>query len=101
MRLANLLAPLVGLGVTLASPAHATGPTDTEFLHTLDQAQITYTSPDAAISYAQRVCQALDDDKPDKDILSLMISDNPTLLEWQAGAFLGASVAAYCPQHNR
>lgn len=100
MRLTAALAAVLGLGVLLAGPARADGAAEAQFFNDLDQAQITYVTPERALMDAHRICHALDKDVPGNEILTVLMDNNPTMLEWQAGAFLGASIASFCPQHD-
>jgi hypothetical protein len=100
MRLVALFTTLLGLGVTLVAPAQADEAADDQFLQSLDQARIQYTTPEQAIDYGHRVCLALDQGQRGGRLLTVMTTQNPTLLKWQAGAFFAASVTSYCPNYS-
>ncbi len=82
----------------LAGPARADD-TDTRFLAALTQHGITYSSPEQAIDTAHEVCGELDAGRQPADVAQ-DITTHSGLDGWHAGFLIGASIAAYCPNHE-
>jgi hypothetical protein len=80
-----------------AAPASA-DPTDDAFVAALAKAGITFPDHSTAIATAHAVCATLD--KSNKStILAMKLSKDNDLSLKQSGYFIGASIAAYCPQY--
>lgn len=71
---------------------------DDRFLAALDSHGIQYANPQWAISGAYLVCGELDAGAQPQAIAT-QIEQNSNLDDWHAGFFIGASIAAYCPEH--
>lgn len=87
-------ASVLGTATAKASPAQ-----DDAFLSALDKQGIIYPSPDYAIRTAKEVCTLLDDGANGVD-MSREVSKNSGIPVQNAGFFVGASIAAYCPSHR-
>ncbi|MFY2859886.1 DUF732 domain-containing protein [Mycobacterium sp. THU-M104] len=81
-----------------AAPA-AAGQTDDAFVATLDKRRIVFPSDDAAVAEARNVCAKLDKGQTPAG-LTLSLAKTTALSARDAGYFIGASVAFYCPQHR-
>jgi Protein of unknown function (DUF732) len=84
-----------------AAPASA-DPTDDAFVAALANYGINTDGPDTAIAHGHAVCAALDKGQ-DSSVLALKLMNDTKLnisTRQQAGFFVGASVAAYCPQYR-
>lgn len=88
------LAGIIGFGVA-AAPHTA----DQEFLQAIDDDGIRYASPQIAIAVAHRVCAKLDDGASPAQ-LAESIATQTDLTGQQAGFFVGAAVATYCPWYT-
>jgi beta-lactamase class A len=108
-RLRSLLAGLVlaialiGVVAQTAPTAHAdagTGSTGHTFLGALASNGITFTSGQAAIAAAHQVCDELDQGKQATAVANEAMAQS-NLDAYHAGYFVGASIAALCPQHSQ
>ena len=90
---------LSAVAVLFAAPASA-DETDDAFVAALDNYGIDVNG-DTAIAHGHAVCAALDRGQ-DSGLLAmkLMHDTKLNLSSKQAGFFIGASVAAYCPQYR-
>jgi hypothetical protein len=90
---------LSAVAVLFAAPASA-DETDDAFVAALDNYGIDVNG-DTAIAHGHAVCAALDRGQ-DSGLLAmkLMHDTKLNLSSRQAGFFIGASVAAYCPQYR-
>jgi hypothetical protein len=80
-----------------AAPASA-DPTDDAFVAALAKEAIVFPDHSNAIATAHAVCAGLD--KSNKStILAMKLAKDTDLSLKQSGYFIGASIAAYCPQH--
>ena len=96
-RLVVVVAALLGpLGA--ASTAHA-DTNDDKFLATLKREGITdHISPAHAIEAGHTVCQKLDQGMTLTDV-AYEVLNSSNMPAYQSGYFVGASIAAYCPQY--
>ncbi|WP_068185960.1 DUF732 domain-containing protein [Mycobacterium sp. UM_CSW] len=87
----------------LLPPAPASAdPSDDAFIAALDNYGIDTGGRDTVIAHGHAVCAALDKGQ-DSSILALKVMNDPKLnisSRRDAGFFVGASVAAYCPQYR-
>ena len=96
---------LLGLPGAAASTAHADpADADAKFLAGLTSEGITYSSPQAMIAAGHLACAELDrGETPDQVAQDVMdnkdVLTNSNLDAYHAGFFVGASIAAYCPQY--
>lgn len=84
-----------------AAPASA-DPTDDAFVAALENYGIDVNDPDTAIAHGRAICAGLDKGQ-DTSFLALKLMKDTALnlsSSRQAGFFIGASVAAYCPQYR-
>ena len=87
-----------GLVVAAAPRVHADD-TDDAFLDALKAKGIEFTAPQDAIVAAHEVCNQLGRGQPNGDVAAEVMR-SAKLSPLQAGYFVGASVAAYCPKLN-
>lgn len=86
--------------IGLAAPAHADpSASDASFLEALDNAGITYKSPDSAIADAKAMCKMLDAGKSGSDIVAQLTQSNPGFAQRDAAKFLVLATVAYCPKY--
>lgn len=85
----------LALATTMAAPAQADD-TDDIFISVLDEEGITYTSKVDAVRAAYSVCEFLLDGNTLVDATS-EVSDSTDLSIEDAGFFVGAASASYCP----
>lgn len=78
---------------------NSSGAKDAEFLHNLDQHNITYQSPAWAIWDAHEVCNALYIGHSVDDVVRELLRQTE-LDPWHAGYFVGVSIATYCPEEG-
>ncbi len=84
-----------------AAPASA-DPTDDAFVAALENYGIDVNDRDTTIAHGQAVCAGLDKGQ-ETSLLALKLMKDTALdlsTSRQAGFFIGASVAAYCPQYR-
>ncbi|WP_082973189.1 DUF732 domain-containing protein [Mycobacterium sp. E2327] len=77
-------------------------PSDDAFVAALENYGIDTDGRDAVIAHGHAVCAALDKGQ-DSSVLALKVMNDPDLnisSRRDAGFFVGASVAAYCPQYR-
>jgi hypothetical protein len=95
-----LVVALLAVPTAHADPAD----TDAKFLAALDSRGITYASPEVMIAAAHVACEEIDRyEAPEQVALDVMnnkdVLTSSNLDGYHAGFFVGASVAAYCPEH--
>ncbi len=86
----------------LFAPSAAADPTDDAFIAALENYGIDTDGRDITIAHGHAVCAALDSGQ-DSGALALRLVNDPKLnisTRQQGGFFVGASVAAYCPQYR-
>lgn len=88
---AALAGALLGAGVAKADPV-----TDAAFLSVLDDIGITYVSPSKGITAGYAVCSARDGGATEMQVAAAIFKGT-TLTAYQAGYFVGAAEAAFCP----
>lgn len=92
----------VAAAVALASPSGADpdagGVDQAGFLASLSSAGITYKSPDAAVQFAQKVCQAMGSGTWGPQMVDDLKNQNPGLTTDHATSFVAIAVKYYCPQ---
>ena len=111
-RVLSLLAACVVLVVALlgqpgaaASTAHADpADADAKFLAALTSEGITYESPEAMIAAGHVACTELDKGEIPAQVAHDVLNNKDVLTSrnldaYHAGFFVGASIAAYCPQY--
>ncbi|VAZ90818.1 hypothetical protein LAUMK35_01389 [Mycobacterium pseudokansasii] len=90
-------------GSLSAAPIAHADDTDEAFLSSIGSVGITYSSPENAVQAGHLVCGLLDRGKAKVDIARSIVGKdfggNP-MDAWHAGYFVGAGVAAYCPQYR-
>jgi hypothetical protein len=96
MKALPFLAGVVAM-VGMAAPARADA-TDDAFLAALQQAGITYQSPDKAITAGQKVCDLASSGTSQLDIVRDIRDLNPAFTMAKAAKFAKAAANAYCPQ---
>lgn len=89
---------LCAAAVLSAAPASA-DPTDDSFLGALADYGININDPDTAISMARSVCAGFDSNQ-NASFLAMKVMKAASLSPRQAGFFVGAATAAYCPQYK-
>jgi Protein of unknown function (DUF732) len=89
---------ITGGAVLTAASAFASPADDQGFLSALDKQRITYPSPGWAITTGRYVCTLLDDGANGVSAAGEISTTNGIPIE-NAGYFVGASIAAYCPWH--
>lgn len=99
--LSCLVLPVALVGLTGVAPpaAHAAGDgVDDRFLAALKAKGIKFDSSQTAIINGHEVCDELDMGRQKPDIANDVVT-NSGLTSYQAGFFVGVSVAAYCPRY--
>jgi len=93
-------AALIGAAalVGFAGPASAALP-DNQFATILNQKGITFSSPASAVQQANIVCDKIGGGESFASVLQELHTADPTLSQYQAAYFIGASVGGYCPQN--
>jgi len=89
----TLIAPFLGTARADASPAN-----DRAFIYTLDSEGIIYTTEGDALRAGEAVCQYLDLGYDAMETVTLVV-DASGLGWYQAGYFVGASIAAFCSEY--
>jgi Protein of unknown function (DUF732) len=90
----------IGAAALLTAATVRAAPSDDDaFLAALDKQGITYSSPQYAIRIGREICTLLDDGANGVNV-SREISKNNGIPIENAGYFVGASIAAYCPSHS-
>lgn len=97
------LLAIVGMSamIGLAAPAYgdpADLATDAGFLTALQQAGITYPSPDSAVGAAQTVCTCLNHGESGLELVHDVKTHNPAFTMDAAAQFAAISAKYYCPQ---
>jgi hypothetical protein len=100
----RLLLALVGVSAVLglAPPAHAdpamTIHDEAAFLASLRSAGITYTTPEAAVQFAEAVCASMGNGEWGPQMVDELQTQNPGLTSDHASSFLAIAAKYYCPQ---
>ena len=89
----------ISLAALLFAAPAAADQTDDAFVGALEERGIVFPSDDAAVAMARTVCDKLDAGQTPAG-LTLSLARNTVLSARDAGYFIGASVAFYCPQHR-
>jgi hypothetical protein len=101
MRLLALLVALATIG--LATPAHAeplpVEGDDAGFLAALQQASISYASPEAAVGAGRTVCHCLNRGESGLELIHDLKMRNPEFDMDRAANFALISAKYYCPHH--
>ncbi|BCI83156.1 hypothetical protein MTY66_47810 [Mycolicibacterium sp. TY66] len=91
---------VAGAAVVLAAPAHADDD-DAIFLQVIHHYGITFPTNASAVSAARFVCSQIDSGwTPAEVSMKVYNITNKTVTADDAGYFVGASVAAYCPEYK-
>lgn len=96
-RSSTLCVVLLSVTALLFAPPASAEPTDDQFLGALSNYGIVVNDGNAAISMAHAVCAGLDKN-PNSNLMAIKVSKEADLTPKQSGFFVGASIAAYCPQ---
>ena len=86
----------------VAAPLASADPGDDAFIGVLSNYGINTDNRDTVIAHGHGVCAALDKGQ-DSSVIALKLMNDPKLdisSRREAGFFVGASVAAYCPQYR-
>jgi hypothetical protein len=94
----TLCAVLLSTGALVSAAPASADPTDDAFDAALIKAGITFPDHSNEIATAHAVCAGLDKSNRSTILAMKLAKDNDLSLK-QSGYFIGASVAAYCPQH--
>jgi hypothetical protein len=95
--------PVVAL--LAASTAHADpADADAKYLAALSSRGITYASPEVMIAAGHVACTELDQGETPGQVAQDVMNNKDVLTSsnldaYHAGFFVGASIAAYCPEH--
>jgi homoserine kinase len=90
----------VGTAAFFSVAVASAAPSDDQaFIAALDRQKITYPSPQFAVSVAKEVCTLLDDGAVGVDV-AREINKTSGIPVGSSGAFVGASIVAYCPSHT-
>jgi len=89
-------AAVCAAALLFAAPATA-DPTDDAFVAALEKRGIFFPTDDAAVAKAHNVCAGLGKGQTPA---SMILSLGRQFSARQAGYFIGASVAFYCPEHK-
>lgn len=88
--------------IGLAAPAHgdpdAGSVDESGFLASLQNAGITYKTPDAAVQFARAVCESMDNGEYGPQMVGELKAQNPGLTTDHATSFLAIAAKYYCPQ---
>lgn len=102
MRLPLALSIGVSAAIALAPLAQGDpvtpGGDEAGFLASLRSAGITYTTPEAAITFAKSVCVSMGDGEFGPQMVDELKSQNPGLANDHATAFLAIAAKYFCPQ---
>lgn len=94
----SMIAAIPLAALVFAAPASA-DQTDDAFVAALEKRGIVFPSDAAAIAAARNVCAGLDNGQTPAG-LTLALAKTTFLSARDAGYFIGASVASYCPQYR-
>ncbi|ORV85910.1 hypothetical protein AWC11_18555 [Mycobacterium interjectum] len=72
---------------------------DGDFVGALEERGISVADPDSAVATAHEICAEFDRGEA-AAVVVLKLMKETNLSSAQAGYFVGASVTAYCPQHQ-
>ena len=93
-----LICAVLPIAAVLASPPAAADDTDDAFIAALQRHGIPVANPNTAIATARSVCSDLDAGQS-RTSLVLPLARAANLTAHDAGFFVGASVASFCPQY--
>lgn len=97
--LAGLFAAVALLGLAaVTGPAARADHTDDAFLAAITAKGINFGSPQTALTAAHEVCDELGHGRSTAEIAA-EVMQNSDLSGYLAGYFVGASIAAYCPNY--
>jgi Protein of unknown function (DUF732) len=112
-RVVSLLAACVVLVVALLGPSGAAASTahadpadsDAKFLAALSAKGITFASPEVMIAAGHVACTELDQGETPTTVAQDVMNNKDVLTSsnldaYHAGFFVGASIGAYCPEHE-
>jgi len=85
------------LGLWFAAPAEGTPQQDAQYLYLLNEAGISYTSADSAISVAQWVCLQLARGSSLGEVGVTVYLNAPYLSVDESASVVAAAVVTYCP----
>ena len=97
---------LLGPSGAATSTAHADpADSDAKFLAALSSKGITYASPEVMIAAGHVVCTELDNGETPTTVAQDVMNNKDVLTSsnldaHDAGFFVGASIGAYCPEHE-
>jgi hypothetical protein len=89
--------------IGMAAPAYADDPPsggDADFVSQLKAAGLTIQDPAKAITVAKDMCKLADNNTPDTEIESHLVSLNPGLTTHGADEFMTLAAAEYCPKYE-
>ena len=93
-----LAAGVLGLAALVTAGTAGAGSADNKFLDSLDQDGIIPPSPQAAVSLAHDVCDALDDGASPDEVISAVSKE--TGLDAESSELFAVDAAnAYCPEY--
>jgi hypothetical protein len=93
-----LAAGVLGLAAVVTAGTASAGSIDNKFLDQLDADGIVYPNPQAAISLAHDVCDALDDGASSDEVISAVGKE--TGLDPETSEIFAVDAAnAYCPEY--
>lgn len=97
----KICAVLLSAAALFSAASASADPTDDAFVAALENYGIDTIGPDTAIAHGKAVCAGLDKGQ-DSSLLAMKLMNDTklNLSARQAGFFIGASVAAYCPQYR-
>ena len=88
-----LLAPLALL---LAPQAQAD---EDSLVWAIDQEGIQYTTPQKLVQAGHAVCMLMDNGSAQRGAIRV-VQDNSSMITYEAGYFVGASIGALCPEYS-
>lgn len=97
----TICAVLLSAAALLSAAPGSADPTDDAFVAALENYGIDINDRDTAIAKGRAVCAGLDKGQDSSFLAIKLMNDTKLdLSSRQAGFFIGASVAAYCPQYR-
>ena len=97
----KVCAVLLSAAALLSAASASADPTDDAFVAALENYGIDINGRDTAIAHGHAVCAGLDKGQDSSFLAMKLMNDTKlNLSSRQAGFFIGASVAAYCPQYR-
>ncbi len=92
---------LLSAAALISAASASADPTDDTFVAALENYGIDIDGRDTAIAHGHAVCAGLDKGQDSSFLAMKLMNDTKlNLSSRQAGFFIGASVAAYCPQYR-